>query len=227
MPPAPAAAAGQRDVERLRGEARSSFASASASRRAVSAASIFSLAALIARARGLPLLGGQLAERLQQRGQLAGLAEISRLGVLERGRVGRARRTRRAPARRSSRAFACRRSRRRKEKGSAPIASLVRSPALRREAGLGLLRRSSRNAALSVTARSASTLRSISIVGFLQAVHEHAVGHAVLAHRRVDAGDPQRAEHRASCCGGRGRRTAPPSSPLPWRCGRRCCGGRG
>src|SRR5581483_9782042 len=31
--------------------------------------------------------------------------------------------------------------------------------------------------------------------GFLQAVHEHAVGHAVFTRGRVDTGDPQCAEH--------------------------------
>ena len=59
-------------------------------------------------------------------------------------------------------------------------------------------------------------------VGALQPGHECAVAHAELAHRGVDARDPQRADRRASCCGGRGRRTAPPSSPPAWRRGRRC-----
>ena len=48
--------------------------------------------------------------------------------------------------------------------------------------------------AASLTARSASTLRSISMPALRQAVDKSAVGEAVLAHGRVDALDPERAE---------------------------------
>ena len=62
--------------------------------------------------------------------------------------------------------------------------------------------------------------------GLVEAVDKSAVGQPVLAHGRVDALDPQRAEACASSACGRDRRTASPSRPPAWRRGSCSCAGR-
>ena len=86
----------------------SSFASASAPRRALSAASSFTFASLIRAPAAGRSVGRQLAEALQLLGQHAGLAEIARLRVLERGRVAAAAGIRPAPCRRFGSVHPCR-----------------------------------------------------------------------------------------------------------------------
>ena len=89
-----------------------------------------------------------------------------------------------------------------------------------------LLDQSALKPAASLTAMSASTLRSTSMPALVEAVDKSPVGQAVLAHGRVDALDPQRAEGALLAACGRGSRTAAPSRPPAWRCGWCSCAGR-
>ena len=78
-----AAAAGQGDIERLLREARLHLRVGKGRPARIERCLQCFLGDIDRGARGLPLFGGELAERLQQRGQLTRLAEIARLGVFE------------------------------------------------------------------------------------------------------------------------------------------------
>ena len=92
--------------------------------------------------------------------------------------------------------------------------------------GLAACRQRLERLAAPCTARSASTLRSMLDAGLVEAVDKSAVGHAVLAHRRVDALDPQSAERALLALAVAIVRTAAPSRPPAWRRGSCSCAGR-
>ena len=209
---------------------RSSSASASAWRRAFSAASICCLAALISAPRVFFSSGDSVAERLEQLGHAAGLAEVARLGVLELGgrvRPARSRLALLAPGLEVVRSVrdAVVQSVETTTKRPHTRSAFGRLPATSPSTGLAAPRSRPAlhgtqaswaftfstmlpKAAGSLTAMSARTLRSMSIVGLLQAGHELAVGDAEAAAGRIDAGDPEADGTRASWCGGHGRHTA-------------------
>ena len=82
-----AAAAGQGDIERLLREARLHLRVGKGRPARIERCLQCFLGDIDRGARGLPLFGGEFAERLQQRGQLTRLAEIARLDVFERRRL--------------------------------------------------------------------------------------------------------------------------------------------
>ena len=141
-----------------------------AARRAASAASIACLAALISAPRAFFSLGRQRAERLQLLGDDAGLAEIARLGILELGRRDARAKSARALSTTDARSFIVvrGRGRRTRRRGAARTHRAARARAQRQDRCGRTFSTIEPNAAGSLTAMSASTLRSMSIEAFFR-----------------------------------------------------------
>ncbi len=204
---APRIAARQADVDRLGGQPPLQLDVAPARRGArCSAASMRCLAALM-RAPSLRFSSGeQLRQALEQFGEAAALAQEARFLVFERGRR---RRRGKGPLRVGDQGIERihRGSAGRERQAGAPTATGAAAPVAnaaaqpggrckvaRGQVGLDLL--DDRGESRLVEHRHVGQDLAVDLDrGLPQAIHEHAVRHAVLARRRVDARDPQRAEH--------------------------------
>jgi hypothetical protein len=91
---APAAAPGERDVERLAGEAGFEFFQLKVLPAGIERGLELLLGGIDLLPEGFFFFGSERAQLLQERGQLSALAQVLRLGVLERGRIGRGRQVR-------------------------------------------------------------------------------------------------------------------------------------